>query len=42
LVATLEQLNANLAMLKALSQIAEWRDSQASRTGAEALLTLWN
>lgn len=31
---------ATLAMLKLLSQ-TEWRDSQAARTGAEALLTLW-
>ncbi|MCL5934994.1 MAG: hypothetical protein M1543_00610 [Firmicutes bacterium] len=32
---------ANLVMLKALSQTVEWRDSQASRTGAETLLSLW-
>lgn len=32
---------ANLAMLKLLSQ-TEQRDSQASRTGAETLLTLWS
>jgi len=31
---------ANLVMLKALAQ-TEWRDSPASRTGAETLLTLW-
>lgn len=33
---------ANLAMLKALSQLPEWRDSQSSRLGAETLLTLWS
>jgi hypothetical protein len=33
---------ANLAMLKLLSQTTEWRDSQASHTGAEMLLTLWS
>jgi hypothetical protein len=33
---------ANLVMLKALAQSAEWRDSQASHSGAETLLTLWN
>jgi hypothetical protein len=33
---------ANLVMLKALAQSAEWRDSQASHNGAETLLTLWN
>jgi len=33
---------ANLAMLKALSQVPEWRDSPASHIGAETLLTLWN
>jgi hypothetical protein len=33
---------ANLAMLKALSEVAELRDSAASRTGAETLLTLWS
>ena len=32
---------ANLAMLKLLSQLPRWRDSGASRTGAETLLTLW-
>jgi hypothetical protein len=32
---------ANLAMLKALSSIPEWRDSSQSRTGAETLLSLW-
>ena len=32
---------ANLAMLKALSQTAQWQDSQVSRIGAETLLTLW-
>lgn len=32
---------ANLAMLKALSAVAELRDSPASRTGAETLLSLW-
>jgi len=31
---------ANLVMLKALAQ-TEWRDSPASRTGAETLLALW-
>jgi hypothetical protein len=33
---------ANLAMLKALAVSANRRDSDASRTGAETLLTLWN
>jgi hypothetical protein len=33
---------ANLAMLKLLSQTREGRDSQASRTGAETLLSLWS
>ena len=28
-------------MLKALAQTPEWRDSPASRTGAETLLALW-
>ncbi|OGO40978.1 MAG: hypothetical protein A2Z04_05175 [Chloroflexi bacterium RBG_16_57_9] len=32
---------ASLVMLKALAQMPEWRDSQACRTGAETLLTLW-
>jgi hypothetical protein len=32
---------ANLAMLKALSASLQWRDSQASRVGAETLLALW-
>jgi hypothetical protein len=32
---------ANLAMLKALSSIPEWRNSPQSHTGAETLLTLW-
>jgi len=32
---------ANLVMLKALAQTPQWRDSPASRTGAETLLTLW-
>jgi hypothetical protein len=32
---------ANLAMLKALSEINVWRDSLACRIGADALLTLW-
>lgn len=32
---------ANLAMLKALSEVEVLRDSPASRTGAETLLTLW-
>ena len=33
---------ANLAMLKALSQIPAWRDSQACHVGAETLLALWS
>jgi len=33
---------ANLTMLQALSQFPEWRDSAASRTGAETLLSLWS
>jgi hypothetical protein len=33
---------ANLAMLKALAEMKEWRDSDACHTGAEILLTLWN
>ena len=33
---------ANLAMLKLLSQTGEGRDSQASRSGVETLLTLWS
>ncbi len=33
---------ANLAMLKALSEFKEWRDSPACHTGAEVLLTLWS
>lgn len=33
---------ATLAMLKALSQTHPWRDSQATRIGAETLLTLWS
>jgi hypothetical protein len=33
---------ANLAMLKALAEMKEWRDSDACHTGAETLLTLWN
>jgi len=32
---------ANLAMLKALSALEESRDGEASRTGAETLLSLW-
>lgn len=32
---------ANLAMLKALSEVEEWRDSRACRVGADILLTLW-
>ena len=32
---------ANLAMLKALSQIPEWREGPACHTGAETLLSLW-
>ncbi|MDO8491802.1 MAG: hypothetical protein Q7T04_07300, partial [Dehalococcoidia bacterium] len=33
---------ATLVMLKALSQMPEWRDSDACHSGAEALLTLWS
>lgn len=33
---------ANLAMLKALSETDEWRDSPACRIGAETLLRLWS
>ncbi len=33
---------ANLAMLKALSEIEAWRDSPACHVGAEALLALWS
>ena len=33
---------ANLAMLKALSEIEAWRDSPACHVGADILLTLWN
>jgi hypothetical protein len=33
---------ANLAMLKALSALDEWRDSPECHTGAETLLTLWS
>ena len=33
---------ANLAMLKALSQAPEWRDSPAAHSGAETLLSLWS
>ena len=32
---------ANLVMLKALAEMDELRDSRASRTGAETLLSLW-
>ena len=32
---------ANLAMLKVLAQIPEWRDSEAARLGAESLLAMW-
>ena len=32
---------ATLLMLKALSEVPEWRDSDASRIGAETLLGLW-
>jgi len=32
---------ATLIALKALAQMPEWRDSAACRTGAEALLALW-
>jgi len=33
---------ANLAMLKALSEIEEWRDSPACHVGADTLLALWS
>jgi hypothetical protein len=33
---------ANLAMLKALGAVEDWRDQPASHTGTETLLTLWN
>jgi hypothetical protein len=33
---------ATLAMLKALSEIEQWRDSPACHIGANALLTLWS
>jgi hypothetical protein len=33
---------ANLAMLKALSAMDEWKTSPACHTGAETLLTLWS
>ncbi|MBA4376366.1 MAG: hypothetical protein C0401_09370 [Anaerolinea sp.] len=33
---------ANLAMLKALSEIEEWRDSPACQVGTETLLRLWS
>jgi hypothetical protein len=33
---------ANLAMLKALSAMEEWRDSPECHTGADTLLTLWS
>jgi hypothetical protein len=33
---------ANLAMLKALSEIEEWRSSRASYVGVETLLSLWD
>ncbi|MBP6802752.1 MAG: hypothetical protein KA362_01465 [Chloroflexi bacterium] len=33
---------ANLAMLKALSELDTWRDSPAAHFGAETLLTLWS
>lgn len=33
---------ANLAMLKALSAMQEWRDSPECHTGAETLLKLWS
>jgi hypothetical protein len=32
---------ANLAMLKLLSEVDEWRDSPAAHNGAETLLSLW-
>jgi hypothetical protein len=33
---------ANLAMLKVLAELEEWRDSRACRVGADALLRLWD
>lgn len=33
---------ANLAMLKALAEMAEYQNSPATHTGAETLLTLWS
>lgn len=33
---------ANLVMLKALAQSAQWRDAQPARTGAETVLDLWD
>jgi hypothetical protein len=33
---------ANLAMLKLLASLPEWRDSPQCHTGAETLLTLWD
>jgi hypothetical protein len=33
---------ANLAMLKALAEIPEWRDSSACRIGTDTLLGLWD
>jgi hypothetical protein len=33
---------ANLAMLKALSELDDWRDSPACHLGAETLLALWS
>ncbi len=33
---------ANLAMLKALSEIEKWRDSPECHAGADTLLTLWS
>ena len=33
---------ANLAMLKALSEIEEWRNSPACHVGADTLLSLWS
>jgi hypothetical protein len=33
---------ANLVMLKALSELAEYRDSPACHTGAEVILNLWS
>ena len=32
---------ANLLMLKMLTELPEWRDSEAAHAGAEAALTLW-